>query len=455
MLRATATASQQRQQQQASECGSNGRTNERILRHTFSPALGHSSTHTSQHSTASTAVQCSCGVHTLSLCTLNAAPTTNNNARASIEPAFTQAQLLNHSCTYQAGAGGAQPHIARHRRWQPSHRPLQRDNLLRAFCSVSLFIDFAASSTLCPPTLASMSFSSHPLPSPLILAAASSPLDGACSATSEAASQSCPQVSDVLLRPPIKKESLADRSDAIIGGIAFALAACALMAKWPLAQTFTHADATLLFDYTWSLPVGAIVVYLAMVHLLGPYRRRSNSKEPAFGLTERTMKEALKYWNLFLALLSLCMLLGMGIPLLQFSFQYGLEEAICDGKHRRWGGPAFVWMYVFTLSKYVELFDTAFMVLRRKPVSFLHWYHHTSVLAYTWFAVVVGFCPGWYFATINSAVHTIMYFYYYRSACGSAAHVRPTDHHVPAGTDGAGRLHHGLVGRHALSAAGR
>ena len=81
-------------------------------------------------------------------------------------------------------------------------------------------------------------------------------------------------------------------------------------------------------------------------------------------------------------------------------------------------GPAFVWMYVFTLSKFVELFDTAFMIVRRKPVSFLHWYHHTSVLAYTWFAVVVGFCPGWYFATINSGVHTIMYFYYYRSACG-------------------------------------
>jgi len=95
-----------------------------------------------------------------------------------------------------------------------------------------------------------------------------------------------------------------------------------------------------------------------------------------------------------------------------------LEESICDGNHRRWGGPAFVWMYIFTLSKFVELIDTAFMIIRKKPVSFLHWYHHTSVLAYTWFAVVVGFCPGWFFATINSAVHTSMYFYYYRSACG-------------------------------------
>jgi len=151
-----------------------------------------------------------------------------------------------------------------------------------------------------------------------------------------------------------------------------------------------------------------------MVHVLSPALRRSSTSL----VSEAVIKEALKYWNLFLALLSICMLFGMGIPLAQFSWTYGMEEAICDGHHRRWGGPAFVWMYIFTLSKYIELFDTAFMVIRRKPVSFLHWYHHTSVLAYTWFAVVVGFCPGWYFATINSAVHTIMYFYYYRSACG-------------------------------------
>lgn len=82
------------------------------------------------------------------------------------------------------------------------------------------------------------------------------------------------------------------------------------------------------------------------------------------------------------------------------------------------GGAPMLWMYVFAYSKYLELIDTAFLIIRRKEVSFLHWYHHFTVLAYTWFAVVVGFCPGWYFSSVNSAVHTIMYFYYYRSACG-------------------------------------
>ena len=219
-------------------------------------------------------------------------------------------------------------------------------------------------------------------PAPLLL----SPLEGACAATTDAASDSCPAASTLLLlRPSVKKETLSDRFDAIIVGSAFALGACALMDKWPFAQTFTHADATLLFTHTWSLPLVSILLYLAVVHVVGPLLRASPVSTPAFGLSEAAIKAALKYWNLFLALLSICMLFGMGLPLLHFSWQYGLEEAICDGKHRRWGGPAFVWMYVFTLSKYVELFDTAFMIVRRKPVSFLHWYHHTSVLAYTWY----------------------------------------------------------------------
>lgn len=33
--------------------------------------------------------------------------------------------------------------------------------------------------------------------------------------------------------------------------------------------------------------------------------------------------------------------------------------------------------YVF---KYYELFDTVFLVLKRKPVPFLHWFHHSMTM---------------------------------------------------------------------------
>lgn len=38
----------------------------------------------------------------------------------------------------------------------------------------------------------------------------------------------------------------------------------------------------------------------------------------------------------------------------------------------------------FALSKPIELLDTLFLILRKRPVIFLHWYHHVTVLLYTW-----------------------------------------------------------------------
>jgi hypothetical protein len=39
-------------------------------------------------------------------------------------------------------------------------------------------------------------------------------------------------------------------------------------------------------------------------------------------------------------------------------------------------GPTGVWMALFCLSKIPELMDTVFLVIRKRPVIFLHWWHH-------------------------------------------------------------------------------
>lgn len=76
------------------------------------------------------------------------------------------------------------------------------------------------------------------------------------------------------------------------------------------------------------------------------------------------------------------------------------------------------WYYA---SKFVEFFDTWFMLLRKKfnQVSFLHVYHHSSIALMTWYAVV--FVPGgstFFAPLLNCFVHTVMYFYYFLSAIG-------------------------------------
>ncbi|XP_065119568.1 very long chain fatty acid elongase 7-like [Paramisgurnus dabryanus] len=79
------------------------------------------------------------------------------------------------------------------------------------------------------------------------------------------------------------------------------------------------------------------------------------------------------------------------------------------------------WLYYF--SKFVEMLDTVFFVLRKKnsQVTFLHVYHH-SIMPFTWW-FGVKFAPGGlgtFHALLNCVVHVIMYTYYALSALGPA-----------------------------------
>lgn len=65
-----------------------------------------------------------------------------------------------------------------------------------------------------------------------------------------------------------------------------------------------------------------------------------------------------------------------------------------------------------------ELLDTVFVVLKKRNLIFLHWYHHVTVLLYCWHAYVNRSSTGLYFCAMNYAVHALMYFYYYLAAIG-------------------------------------
>lgn len=67
---------------------------------------------------------------------------------------------------------------------------------------------------------------------------------------------------------------------------------------------------------------------------------------------------------------------------------------------------------IFTLTKAVEYVDTFLLILKKKPLSFLHLYHHFTVTLYCWHAQAVNVSFAHHFVFLNLAVHTCMYAYY-------------------------------------------
>uniref|UniRef100_A0A8C3GYN1 Elongation of very long chain fatty acids protein n=1 Tax=Corvus moneduloides TaxID=1196302 RepID=A0A8C3GYN1_CORMO len=77
-----------------------------------------------------------------------------------------------------------------------------------------------------------------------------------------------------------------------------------------------------------------------------------------------------------------------------------------------------LWIYLFVLSKLVELGDTLFIVLRKKKLIFVHWYHHLATMIIAWCAykdMAAGL--GWN-AALNLSIHCLTYCYYTVTAMG-------------------------------------
>ena len=67
---------------------------------------------------------------------------------------------------------------------------------------------------------------------------------------------------------------------------------------------------------------------------------------------------------------------------------------------------------MFVLSKIPEFIDTIFILLRKQPLIFLHWYHHLSVVLFVWYTYSETVATTRWYTTMNYFVHSVMYSYY-------------------------------------------
>jgi len=127
-------------------------------------------------------------------------------------------------------------------------------------------------------------------------------------------------------------------------------------------------------------------------------------------------------WNALLCIFSFIGMCRTLPHLIGLVLTQPYDQTVCTAPATTWGaGPSGFWVMLFIYSKVPELIDTVFIVLRKKPLIFLHWYHHVTVLMFCWSAYATLAGSGLYFVAMNYTVHALMYGYY----CLQALNVCP------------------------------
>ena len=156
----------------------------------------------------------------------------------------------------------------------------------------------------------------------------------------------------------------------------------------------------------WEVPILAVLAYVVLI-VAGP------KLMDKLGVGRLELRAAMATWNALLSVFSFIGMLRTAPHLLHNVANKDYMTTVCTPPHLDWGsGATGLWVQLFILSKIPELIDTLWLVLKRRDVIFLHWYHHITVLLYCWHAYTNEAGAGLYFVAMNYSVHAIMYGYY-------------------------------------------
>jgi elongation of very long chain fatty acids protein 6 len=156
----------------------------------------------------------------------------------------------------------------------------------------------------------------------------------------------------------------------------------------------------------WSLPFLCWCLYYVVLRL----GERAMRHRPAL-----QVKPLLVLWNVCLALSSALGAAKVLPQVLYAVYRNGLAFSLCRcsaAPGSFFNGPSGFWWSLFIFSKFVELFDTMFLVVRKRPVQPLHHLHHGLTMCAMWSSGAWEDPVSMFPVGMNYCVHALMYTYF-------------------------------------------
>merc|ERR1719221_1551318 len=153
----------------------------------------------------------------------------------------------------------------------------------------------------------------------------------------------------------------------------------------------------------WGVPLTAVAAYFILIPAL---------KRTVATYGKWNVRDLAFYWNAGLSLFSWCGLFAC-VPVLLIQLAgNGLYFTVCAPASWYGNNLSGFFVMLFIYSKVAELFDTVLLLLAKKPVIALQWWHHSTVLLYCWHSYSCRIATVLWFAAMNYSVHSVMYGYF-------------------------------------------
>ncbi|KAI6220341.1 Elongation of very long chain fatty acids protein [Aphelenchoides fujianensis] len=117
-------------------------------------------------------------------------------------------------------------------------------------------------------------------------------------------------------------------------------------------------------------------------------------------------------WNAFLAIFSLLGFLFTTPAFLRVISKHGIQHTYTHISEIQTDRTSGYWCFLWIVSKIPEFVDTFFIVLRKKPLMLMHWYHHALTGYFAFHTFYMDNAYMVWVVWMNYIIHFAMYSYY-------------------------------------------